>query len=345
MTKMWQEIFEQPDVLANCMSNSVEQITEIIKSIKKNEINNVVIAARGTSDHAAIYAKYIIEYLLGIPVVLAAPSIITVYNKKLKFTNSLVIGISQSGKAQDVLEVLNAANNQETLTISITNNSSSQLAKNAKFHLFTNAGKEESVAATKTFTSQMMMIAILAANWADDEKLIKDLKLIPSGLRKVLKLGDYIKTKAERYRYMEDCFVLSRGINYSAALECSLKIQETTYVRAKGYAISDFHHGPFAMIEDNTPVIVFAPEGPTSKDTYEMLEKLKKAKAEIILVTNIEELLERDYITFEIPKTSNDIISSFYNVVWSQMFACSLATTKGLNPDKPRGLNKVTITR
>jgi glucosamine--fructose-6-phosphate aminotransferase (isomerizing) len=145
---------------------------------------------------------------------------------------------------------------------------------------------------------------------------------------------------------MEDGFVLARGINYSAALEGSLKIQETTYVRAKGYAISDFHHGPFAMVESGTPVIVFAPSGPSLNDSKEILEKLRAVDAEIILVTNVKDEFEGiNAIVFEIPKDSSDMVSPFYNVIWAQLFACKLALAKGLNPDSPRGLKKVTITR
>ena len=140
--------------------------------------------------------------------------------------------------------------------------------------------------------------------------------------------------------------MLARGINYPAALESALKIQETTYVRAKGYAISDFHHGPFAMVEQGTPVIVFAPEGPSMGDAREIAEKLHAVDAEIILVTNAKQNFEGlNAIVFEIPGASSDLVTPFYNVVWAQMFACKLALAKGLNPDAPRGLKKVTITR
>jgi glucosamine--fructose-6-phosphate aminotransferase (isomerizing) len=161
-----------------------------------------------------------------------------------------------------------------------------------------------------------------------------------------LSLEGLIEEKAQRYRYMEDGFVLARGINYPVALESALKIQETTYVRAKGYAISDFHHGPFAMVEQGTPVIIFAPEGPSLGDAKEMAEKLHGVEAEIILVTNAKREFEGlNAIVFEIPDASSDLISPFYNVVWAQLFACKLALAKGLNPDAPRGLKKVTITR
>lgn len=346
MTEMLKEIKEQPEVLKRCIENSKELISEIVKEINARNIQSVFMAARGTSDHAAIYGKYIIEHELGLPVALAAPSILTIYNRDVNLKNSLVIGISQSGKAEDVLEVIKKAKSQGALSLSITNNCDSPLAKTADFHLFADAQLEKSVAATKTFTAQMMLLALLTAIWADNKDFLNELSQVPKNLKQVLKLESLIEERAQRYRYMEDGFVLARGINYPAALEGALKIQETTYVRAKGYAISDFHHGPFAMVERGTPVIVFAPKGASLKDAKEMAQKLHDIDAEIILVTNAkEEFQGLNTIVFEIPDTSNDLISPFYNVVWAQIFACKLALSKGLNPDAPRGLKKVTITR
>ncbi len=345
ITKMQKEIHEQPNVLKQCLQSNKDFMEKVIADIKSREINNVVIAARGTSDHAAIYGKYIIEYMLGIPVSLAAPSILTMYNKELDLKHSLVIGISQSGEAEDVLEVILSAKKQNAICITITNNIDSPLAKTSGYHLHTNAGKEESVAATKTFTSQMMMLALLVAYWSDNKKMMDELNQIPKELQKVLKLEKKIIEKVQRYRYMENCFVLARGMNYPMALESALKIQETTYVHANGYAISDFHHGPFAMIAEGIPVIIFAPDGPSLDDAKEMIEKLREAGAEIILVTNDKNIDNYDDITFSIPDAESDMITPFYNVCWAQMFACHLSLAKGMNPDSPRGLKKVTITR
>ncbi len=346
MTKMWQEILEQPNVLERCKRESEGVISKITDHLKEQQIDSVVIAARGTSDHAGVYAKYIIEYCMGIPVALAAPSIFTMYGKSLNLKNSLVIGISQSGKAADVLEVIISANQSGATTITITNDDQSPLATEARFHLYCNAGLEKSVAATKTFTSQLYLIALLVAAWSGNDDMKKELSFIPQNINNVIETSaKYITNKAERYLYMNECFVLTRGMNYPIALEAALKIQETSYVRAKAYAVSDFHHGPFAMIDKDMPVFVYAPEGPALKDIIEMINKLKECQAEIIVISNNKEVLEMGNCSFEIPQTKNDMISPFYNVVIAQMFACSLALTKGLNPDSPRGLNKVTITK
>ena len=345
MTLMWKEIFEQPEVLQKCLHNNNAVIEKLVKAIRDRNINSVVIAARGTSDHAGIYGKYIIEYLSGIPVALAAPSILTIYKRSLNLKNSLVIGISQSGKAADVMEVIKEANNQGSITVGITNFNSSPLAEECKFNLFTDAGIEGSVAATKTFTSQMLLLALLASAWIGEREFAEALQTVPGKAAETLKAAEEIKEKIQRYRFMEECFVLSRGINYPIALESALKIQETTYVKAKAYATSDFYHGPFAMIEKNTPVLVYASEGPCLNDIKEMILKLKSSEAELLVISNNKEIAALGNCSLVIPYTNNDLISPFYNVIIAQMFACQLALTKGLNPDCPRGLKKVTITK
>jgi glucosamine--fructose-6-phosphate aminotransferase (isomerizing) len=345
MSKMREEIFEQPAALTRCLTTNVPLLTSIVAAIQKQQIDSICIAARGTSDHAAVYGKYLFELILGIPVSLAASSVFTLYHKNLKLDHTLVIGISQSGKAADVLEVINAANRQGALTISITNFPDSPLAIAAQFHLSCEAGLEKSVAATKTFTTELYLLANLAAEWSRDPLLKDQLAQIPQGITQTLAAEPLIEAKAERYRFMEECFVLARGVNYAVSLEAALKIQETNYVRAKSFATSDFQHGPIAMIDPGIPVLIFAPEGPSLNDVAAMAERLNEDRMELIIVSNNQRVLELATTVFPIPPTDNDLVSPFYNAVIAQLFACKLATVKGLDPDHPRLLNKVTITK
>lgn len=345
MSQMWNEIWEQPLVLERCMNRNLSAIREIVEVISRHKIDQVVIAARGTSDHAAVYGKYIIELVTGIPVALAASSIFTMYKKNLNFKNCLVIGISQSGKAEDVLEVIRSANSSGAVTIGITNFEDSPIALESRYHLNCEAGIEKSVAATKTFTAQILLLLQLVAEWTNYENLKLEMAHIPEKIAQTLELSRTIEDKVSRYRFMNECFVLARGINYAVSLEAALKIQETTYVRAKAFATSDFQHGPIAMIDRDIPVIIFAPEGPSLKDVTEMIHKLKQSQIETIIVSNNRSVLDLGECALTIPDTSNDMISPFLNVVVAQIFACQLALTRGLNPDSPRGLNKVTITK
>lgn len=345
MVKMWEEILEQPEVLKRTIETNKAVIDELIRDLKSREIYSVVIAARGTSDHAAVYAKYAIETLIGLPVSLAAPSVFTMYNKQVDMKNSFVIGISQSGKAADAIEVVKSAAAQGAVTMSVTNFTDSPLAEASKYHLFCDTGIEKSVAATKTFTATVYLLINFIAKWARNEELLADLKKTPEIMQSLFDQADAIKETVRKYRFMKECFVLARGINYSIALEAALKIQETTYVRAKAFATSDFHHGPFAMVERDMPVLVYAPEGPSKKDILEMISKLKESEADILIVSNSKELLELGDSSIQIPENVNEYVSPIINVVAAQLFACNLSLLKGLNPDSPRGLKKVTITR
>jgi glucosamine--fructose-6-phosphate aminotransferase (isomerizing) len=345
MTKMMTEIKEQPEIIKNILLNNEQLINKIVLDIMESNIKIVVFVARGTSDHAAIYGKYMIEHSLGIPVSLAAPSIVTMYHKNMDYSQTLVIGISQSGQALDVIEVLKQAKEQNAITIGITNTMNSPIAAMVKYHMFTNAGEEKSVAATKTFTGQLMMLAMLVSKWSNNEELFTLLKTVPNFLDKVILKANHMEKIVERYIYIKDCFVLSRGMNYPIALESALKIQETSYVKAKAYSFADFQHGPFAMISDHTPVIVFAPKGPSLEDSKHMLRKLEAEKAEIICISNDPILLKAHNISFAIPDIMDDRITPFFNIVFAQIFACKLSLARGCNPDAPRNLKKVTLTK
>ncbi|PWM44010.1 MAG: glutamine--fructose-6-phosphate aminotransferase [Clostridiales bacterium] len=347
MTLMQKEIFEQPEALKNCLSYNKETFEKLVADIKKAGITNVVIAARGTSDHAGIYGKYLIESYVGVPVGLSAPSAVTLYGGNIRYNNMLVIGISQSGKAADVLAVMDQAKKNGALTCTITNTEDSPLAECADYHLFCNAGLESSVAATKTFGTQLYIMAHLALMWAGRDDMVKMLEEVPAKMQQVIEDNDKVKALATRARFMTDCFILSRGITYPMALEAALKVQETNYVRAKAYPISDFHHGPFAMVDDGTPVFVYAGSGEqTQKDSLEMIEKLHNVGADVLVVSANDKLLEAGDVSFKIPNSGdNDFMDMFSFAVFGQLFACNLAAVKGRNPDAPRGLKKVTITK
>lgn len=345
MVHMWKEILEQPEALKRCIEKNAPVIKEIAEVLNSRKVGQVVIAARGTSDHAAVYGKYVIELIKGIPVALAASSIFTIYRGGMDFKNCMVIGISQSGKAEDVLEVIRSANSSGAVTVGITNFPDSPIATESGYFLSCEAGLEKSVAATKTFTTQLFLLASLAAEWEENKELKAELGLLPEKLPQVFEISDAIESRVERYRFMNECFVLARGINYAISLEAALKIQETTYVRAKAFATSDFQHGPIAMIDRDIPVMIFAPDGPSFKDVSSMAKKLVAEGIETIIISDRRDMLDLGSCSFSIPKTSNDILSPYYNVTVAQMFACRLAIAKGLDPDSPRGLNKVTITR
>jgi glucosamine--fructose-6-phosphate aminotransferase (isomerizing) len=342
MTLMEKEMLEEPARIADAFSENEQRVQEIAKIVKSRGIHSIVLSARGSSDNSGTYFKYLCEVIAGIPVAFAAPSVITLYDGKLDLSTCLTIGVSQSGKAEDVLAILNLAKKQNGFVVSVTNDKNSPMAKAADFHLFLNAGTEESVAATKTFVSQMYVLAMLAAALGESDVLAKELQKVPHILEETARIKYAIARQTDSMKSSQSCYVLGRGFNNAIAHEFALKLQETTYIKAFGFATSDFHHGPFAMVDEATTVLLLAPADKSMPDSLEIISKLKKAGAKIIAFTDDANLPVPDKIL--VPSV-HEYISPFVYVLAGQMFSCDLSLKRGLNPDKPRGLNKITITK
>ncbi|MEM5770499.1 MAG: SIS domain-containing protein [Bacillota bacterium] len=342
--EMWREIQEQPEALVKCIAANQRVISALVEEIRSRNIKTVVIAARGTSDNAGTYGRYIIECGTGIPVSLAAPAVYTVYKRDMRLSDCLVIGISQSGSAEDVAQVIRTAKTCGALTVCITNDEKSMLAQTAGYHLHLNTGVERSVAATKTCTATMYLLANLLADWTADNRLKRELARVPEGIQKVLDNNDRVEEVVSHLLNIRECYVLARGINYPVAMEAALKLQETCYIHAHAFATSDFYHGPYALIQPHTLTMLFAPQGPSFASVAEMLERLTQTGAKTLAATNDRDLARRASLSFIIPSATDDVISAFYNVVFSQMTALRLAVGTGKNPDSPRNLKKVTIT-
>lgn len=346
MTKMLKEIFEQPGVFSGIEKANRETLLKLVAELKEREIDHAVFAARGTSRHAAIYGQYLLGVYKGVVSAIAAPSIITVYDGKLSLGRDLVVGISQSGKAADGLAVLKQANECGALTVAITNNPESPMAKEAKYHLYCAAGEEVSVAATKTFTAQMFLLALLTAYWSDNLELLDGLRDLPFISGEMIKeCRQQIEDSTRVFKFMKEGIVLARGFCYPIALEAALKIQETCYVKMKGYAISDFYHGPLAQVDPETPVIVLAPSGKAMSDAEDMIERIREIGAQPFVVTDSAALAEKAGFALTLPGTGNEATQAFLFAIFVQIFAQALSVSKGLNPDEPRALKKVTITR
>lgn len=355
-TLMWKEINETPSIFKEIQSVNASVMTELVKAIKNGNARNFVAAARGTSDHALIYFKYVLEVNSEYTVGLSAPSVITLYKGKINYANSIIIGCSQSGKAADVLEVIRKGNEQGAITIAVTNDVDSVMAKEAKFHLCCSAGLESSVAATKTFSSQLFLLLWLAAELSENKEQLLYLKNLHSEIKKVMPQIDEQTTKyADKFKDMKSGFVLSRGLTYPIALEASLKLQETCYIQMKGYAGSDFYHGPMAMVNASTPVIIYCAENAGDAevknliraDQIQCIEKMLSLNAPVLLVTN-DVLLAGKFkkcndalLSFSYPEE----ICMFAFAIFAQMLACKISCAIGNNPDSPRALNKVTITK
>ena len=337
------EIFEQPGVIRRMVAQR-DQLAAIAADIQKADPHYVIIAARGSSDHAAIYGKYLFGMLTGLPVGLAAPSISTLYQKPPRFRNALVIGISQSGRSADVGQVLADAAAQGALTLAITNDDASPMASTARHHIYLNAGPELSLAATKTYTAQLAALAGLVALLADGDAPAKDLEQLPAYVEETLRLCEQAITCAERYTFMEYCVTLGRGYNYATSFEIALKLKELTYVVAQPYSSADFRHGPIAVVGARFPVLAVATSGHTLPDMLDLLGALKERVAELIVISDSDEALSHARTPFRLPPSVPEWLAPVVSVLPGQLFAMGLARAKGHDLDRPRGLSKVTIT-
>ena len=339
------EIFEQPGCLSGLLASQRQTVEAIARAIHQRDIRWVFLAARGTSDNAGRYANYLWGARNHLPLALATPSLFTFYNQPPKLQDALVVGISQSGQSPDIVSVLAEGRRQGCLTLAITNKPESPLARAADLILDIQAGEEKAVAATKTYTTELMAVAMLSAALDGNKSLWKELGRLPGWVGQVLKQDASIARMTERFRYMHQCVVLGRGFNYSTAFEWALKLKELTYVVAEPYSSADFHHGPIAMVEGGFPVMAVAPSGMVFDTMLEMLGKLRNQQsAELVVISDEKRALSLAQSQILLPSGIPEWLTPLVAIVPAQLFAAHLTRVKGFDPEKPRTIFKVTET-
>jgi glutamine---fructose-6-phosphate transaminase (isomerizing) len=356
MSQMLDEIREQPAALESSLRSGLRAAARLSRALELRRPKLILLTARGTSDNAAQFARYLLEITTGIPVSLAAPSILTLYGARLRIEHAMVVAISQSGESTDTNLVLQRAREQGALTVGITNAPRSALAQLAEHVFLVRAGRERSVAATKTYTGQLLMCYLLA--YALGARIrVDDLRRLPEWAASALTLEPHLADCAGRYRFMERAVVVGRGLNYANAFEFALKLMETCYVLADRFSTADFLHGPIAVIERSFPVFLFAPPGVTWPGMRDMLDRLHTLKAETLVITGTgHPYLKHDAFadktrTIVVPARlirrgaqPMDLFTPIPYIIPAQILSAYLAVEKGLDPDRPRTLSKVTRT-
>lgn len=345
MSHLHYEIHEQAHVVQNLLDAENDNAKSIAQAIRDFNPSFVMIAARGTSDNAARYAQYLMGIQAGLPVALATPSVHTLYEAQPRMGKALVIGISQSGRSADVIQVMTDARQQGALTIGISNYADSPMAEAAHYHIALHAGEEKSVAATKTYTTELVALALLTQHLIQDEANLARLRQIPQDMQATLINAEGISAWAQRYRYMERIALIGRGYNYCTAFEIALKIKELCYVVGEEYSEADFRHGPIAIISQGFPVMAIAPTGKTYDLMVDLLHKLREKQAECLVISDSPKALDLGVNGVLLPPNIPEWLSPICAVMPGQVFGYHLALAKGYDIDAPRGLNKVTITR
>lgn len=356
MSTMGDEIREQPAAIERTLREEWSHTEQLRKHFETHPVRLIVLVARGTSDNAAQFGRYLLEITTGIPVSLGAPSIQTLYRSQVNYKDTVVVALSQSGESTDTNLVLEQAKASGAFTIGITNEASSSLAKLAHHTFLVRAGKEKSVAATKTYTGQLACM-YLVAHALGAKISFEQLAKLPDYASAAIGIESTVKERAERYRFMNHAVCIGRGLNYSNSFELSLKLMETCYVVAERFSSADLLHGPIAMLEDSFPAFLFCPAGVTWKPICEMIEKLKGIRAETLVIADESTPLPNEgpaqfgrsiVIPARLGHNGNDLPEDVWTaipyIIPGQMLAASLAEIKGLNPDQPRTLSKVTQT-
>jgi glucosamine--fructose-6-phosphate aminotransferase (isomerizing) len=339
------EIHEQPAALSRLLQEGRAGASVIAAAVSAFAPRFVMVAARGSSDNAARYAQYLFGVRNRLAVGLAAPSLFTHYDAAPSLAGALVLGISQSGQSPDIVEVLLRARSQGALTVAITNDPIAPLAEAAEHQLPLLAGKERAVAATKTYTAQLLALAMLSAAMEGSAEVWDEITALPEQVSETIELNQLLGDSAAKLAEGDRMVVVGRGFNLSTAFEIALKIKETSYVMADPYSSADFQHGPIAMLDASLPLFVVAPGEKAVTGMSELLRRAHQVSAPLVALTDQPDLKTVADAVLSVPGDVPEWLSPVTSVVAGQLWAHALTRARGLDPDAPRGLAKVTLTR
>lgn len=344
MSVMLNEFLSAPDVVRNVMAANKQVIKDIAKVFKARGITNITTVARGTSDNAATYFKYIVEAIGEVMVSKFTPSITTVYKAKVNLSKNMVLAISQSGMSTDTHMVLAAAKETGALTVAVTNNPDSPLAKMADFHIDLAAGEERSVGATKSFLAELTAMFLLSNALSPIPARMNPAELPPLLQDFIDDYKDKIKAFAESTKDINNFIILTRGLPQCAASELSLKMMESCYKLSRSFSTSEFMHGPISIVEEGTPVLLLAPDSEFTSEYISMATRLGLLGANIISFTDITEVKRMSAKCLDMPVCRGMNAPFIYSLA-IELYVAFMAEELGTNPDAPRNRTKVTITK
>jgi glucosamine--fructose-6-phosphate aminotransferase (isomerizing) len=335
------EIHEQPDVVERLLVEGRAECAAAAEWARSRAPRFVLLAARGTSDHAALYLKYLLEVRVGIPAGLMSPSTITTYGSRPDLRDVLVIGVSQSGGSPDLSRTVEVARSCGASTLAFTNDASSPLALAAERHVPVLAGPELAVAATKSYVAELLAAWLMVDAWTGGDASAAG--GLPAAMRDELARRGEVRELSERFRFTDRVLVTGRGYSYPTAREAALKLMETSYVAAHAFSGADLMHGPLAMIDPDLPVVAVAPEGEGSRALRPVLELLRERGADVTVVGGSSSL-DLATASFALDDAVPEELAPITSIVPLQLLALEMALARGHDPDRPRGLRKVTET-
>lgn len=339
------EIAEQPEVWRGLIGHARGASSEVAAAAKRIAAHRprfVIFVARGSSDHAALYGKYLAEIVLKLPCGLASPSTLTAYRARPDLRDVLMVGISQSGSSPDLVESLEVAHGCGALTIALTNRPDSPLDQAADLSIDIQAGPELAVAATKSYTAQLLTLYLLLdrINGGAGAETAE----LPDLANALLSRGREIAEVAQRYRFAQRLVTTGRGYSYPTAREAALKLMETSYMSAQAFSGADLMHGPLAVIDPQVPVLAVVNSGIGGSAMQDVLHRLAEQDADVFCV-GTPAAVAASTVGIELPAQVPEALSPLLEILPFQQLARHLAIARGGDPDSPRGLQKVTETR
>jgi glutamine---fructose-6-phosphate transaminase (isomerizing) len=345
MTYMLREVHQQPEIIRVLARLESDNIARLAREIRERDIRLIITVARGSSHHAAVYAKYLFETINGIPVAHAEPSVYTLYGAQLDLERTLVLAISQSGEGLDSGDYLLRAKSQGAFTAAIANDPGSRITTIADSVIFCHAEKEISLAATKTYTSALAAICLLSAELAGDQRQAEAVLTAADKMDEVLALEPQLADLGRGYADLDRCSIISRGINLCTAMESSLKMIESSYIGAQAYSAASFMHGPVAAVSETSTCFLLAPDGAALDSILVVADTARERRADSVIFAADDAALARAQTGVRMPSGIDEIVSPLPYITAVQIFANYLAEAKGCDPDHPRGLTKVILTR
>ncbi|WP_128379515.1 SIS domain-containing protein [Streptomyces cavernae] len=340
---MSREMAEQPAVLSRILDSGAARIHEVARRIAARGPRFVLLTARGTSDNAALYAKYLLEIRLGLPCGLTSMSTTTAYGARPDLTDVLVITVSQSGGSPDLVASTKAAREGGAITLAVTNNPDSPLAAVSEYHIDIMAGPEKALPATKTYTASLLALYLFVEGLRGGDGAAA--KMLPDRAEQILARQDEVRTLAARYRFAERMVITSRGYGYPTAKEAALKLMETSYIPALSYSGADLLHGPLAMVDNISPVIAVVTDGKGGAALQPVLDRLRGRGADLVVIGPRPQV-ERASAGFVLPTEGvPEEIQPVLEILPLQLLAYEVTIARGQDPDAPRALAKVTETR
>lgn len=344
-SNLWKEIHEQDKCISKCIQINEPKVAKIVEEFKKRNLRNIIFVGRGSSEHAAILGKYLIEVNSRYQCNVMSPSVVSCYDSNMSLKDSMVIGISQSGVAQDCYLVMKKCENDGGLCVSVTNEEDTIMNMVGEYHLNNECGVEKSVTAAKSYITQAVVVSLFAAYLANNSELLKSIYNLPEDVKNAYDFEEDVGKIVPYYRNIDRILLFARGLMFAVTQEAELKIQETCYLEARNYASSDYQHGPIATTQKFVPTIFLIADSKTNQSTFDLHNRLKEEyDIHSLIITNNEKYTKSSDLNIILDDRINELSAVFTSIVIFQMFACLLSIERGFNPDSPVGVSKHTVT-